>query len=80
MGTNYKNLLLFQQVYSFNGGPRLVYKEKGTESENELIRKLRLYYLHWNSTYGTIDDSPGAFVTGKDKPNFKNSKRQRDVY
>ena len=36
--------------------------------------------LHWNSTYGTIDDSPGAFVTGKDKPNFKNSKRQRDVY
>ena len=66
--------------YSFNGGPRLVYKEKGTESENELIRKLRLYYLHWNSTYGTIDDSPGAFVTGKDKPNFKNSKRQRDVY
>lgn len=66
--------------YSFNGGPRLVYKEKGTESENELIRKLRLYYLHWNSTYGTIDDSLGAFVTGKDKPNFKNSKRQRDVY
>lgn len=66
--------------YSFNGGPRLVYKEKGTEAENELIRKLRLYYLHWNSTYGTIDDSPGAFVTGKDKPNFKNSKRQRDVY
>ena len=66
--------------YSFNGGPRLVYKEKSTESENELIRKLRLYYLHWNSTYGTIDDSPGAFVTGKDKPNFKNSKRQRDVY
>ena len=36
--------------------------------------------LHWNSTYGTIDDSLGAFVTGKDKPNFKNSKRQRDVY
>ena len=66
--------------YSFNGGPRLVYKEKGTEAENELIRKLRLHYLHWNSTYGTIDDSPGAFVTGKDKPNFKNSKRQRDVY
>ena len=66
--------------YSFNGGPRLVYKEKGTEAENELIRKLRLYYLHWNSTYGTIDDSLGAFVTGKDKPNFKNSKRQRDVY
>jgi len=66
--------------YSFNGGPRLVYKEKGTEAENELIRKLRLYYLHWNSTYGTIDDSPGAFVTGKDKPNFKNNKRQRDVY
>ena len=66
--------------YSFNGGPRLVYKEKGTEAENELIRRLRLYYLHWNSTYGTIDDSPGAFVTGKDKPNFKNSKRQRDVY
>ena len=66
--------------YSFNGGPRLVYKEKGTETENELIRKLRLYYLHWNSTYGTIDDSLGAFVTGKDKPNFKNSKRQRDVY
>ena len=66
--------------YSFNGGPRLVYKEKGTEAENELIRKLRLYYLHWNSTYGTIDDSPGAFATGKDKPNFKNSKRQRDVY
>ena len=66
--------------YSFNGGPRLVYKEKGTEAENELIKKLRLYYLHWNSTYGTIDDSPGAFVTGKDKPNFKNSKRQRDVY
>ena len=66
--------------YSFNGGPRLVYKEKSTEAENELIRKLRLYYLHWNSTYGTIDDSLGAFVTGKDKPNFKNSKRQRDVY
>ena len=66
--------------YSFNGGPRLVYKEKGTEAENELIRKLRLHYLHWNSTYGTIDDSPGAFVTGKDKPNFKNNKRQRDVY
>jgi len=66
--------------YSFNGGPRLVYKEKGTEAENELIRKLRLYYLHWNSTYGSIADSPGAFVTGKDKPNFKNSKRQRDVY
>ena len=66
--------------YSFNGGPRLVYKEKGTEAENELIRKLRLHYLHWNSTYGTIDDSLGAFVTGKDKPNFKNSKRQRDVY
>ena len=66
--------------YSFNGGPRLVYKEKGTEAENELIKKLRLYYLHWNSTYGTIDDSPGAFVTGKDKPNFKNNKRQRDVY
>ena len=66
--------------YSFNGGPRLVYKEKGTEAENELIRRLRLHYLHWNSTYGTIDDSPGAFVTGKDKPNFKNSKRQRDVY
>jgi len=66
--------------YSFNGGPRLVYKEKGTKAENELIRKLRLYYLHWNSTYGTIDDSLGAFVTGKDKPNFKNSKRQRDVY
>ena len=66
--------------YSFNGGPRLVYKEKGTEAENEMIRKLRLHYLHWNSTYGTIDDSPGAFVTGKDKPNFKNSKRQRDVY
>jgi len=66
--------------YSFNGGPRLVYKEKGTEAENEMIRKLRLYYLHWNSTYGTIDDSPGAFVTGKDKPNFKNNKRQRDVY
>ena len=66
--------------YSFNGGPRLVYKEKGTEAENELIRKLRLHYLHWNSTYGTIDDSPGAFATGKDKPNFKNSKRQRDVY
>ena len=66
--------------YSFNGGPRLVYKEKSTETENELIRKLRLYYLHWNSTYGTIDDSPGAFVTGKDKPNFKNNKRQRDVY
>ena len=66
--------------YSFNGGPRLVYKEKGTEAENELIKKLRLYYLHWNSTYGTIDDSLGAFVTGKDKPNFKNSKRQRDVY
>ena len=37
--------------YSFNGGPRLVYKEKGTEAENELIRKLRLYYLHWNSCY-----------------------------
>ena len=66
--------------YSFNGGPRLIYKEKGTEAENELIRKLRLYYLHWNSTYGTIDDSIGAFVTGKDKPNFKNSKRQRDVH
>jgi len=66
--------------YSFNGGARLVYKEKGTEAENELIRKLRLYYLHWNSTYGSIADSPGAFVTGKDKPNFKNSKRQRDVY
>ena len=66
--------------YSFNGGPRLVYKEKSTEAENEMIRKLRLYYLHWNSTYGTIDDSPGAFVTGKDKPNFKNNKRQRDVY
>ena len=66
--------------YSFNGGPRLVYKEKGTEAENELIRRLRLYYLHWNSTYGSIADSPGAFVTGKDKPNFKNSKRQRDVY
>ena len=66
--------------YSFNGGPRLVYKEKGTEAENELIRKLRLYYLHWNSTYGSIADSPGAFATGKDKPNFKNSKRQRDVY
>ena len=66
--------------YSFNGGPRLVYKEKSTEAENELIRKLRLYYLHWNSTYGTIDDSLGAFVTGKNKPNFKNSKRQRDVY
>ena len=66
--------------YSFNGGPRLIYKENGTEAENELIRKLRLHYLHWNSTYGTIDDSPGAFVTGKDKPNFKNSKRQRDVY
>ena len=66
--------------YSFNGGPRLVYKEKGTETENELIRRLRLYYLHWNSTYGSIADSPGAFVTGKDKPNFKNSKRQRDVY
>ena len=66
--------------YSFNGGPRLVYKEKGTEAENELIRRLRLHYLHWNSTYGTIDDSPGAFVTGKDKPNFKNSKRERDVY
>ena len=66
--------------YSFNGGPRLVYKEKGPEAENELIRRLRLYYLHWNSTYGSIADSPGAFVTGKDKPNFKNSKRQRDVY
>ena len=66
--------------YSFNGGPRLVYKEKGTEAENELIRRLRLYYLHWNSTYGSIADSPGAFATGKDKPNFKNSKRQRDVY
>ena len=66
--------------YSFNGGPRLVYKEKGTEAENELIRKLRLYYLHWNSTYGSIADSPGAFVTGKDKPNFKKSKRQRDGY
>ena len=66
--------------YSFNGGPRLVYKEKSTEAENELIRKLRLYYLHWNSTYGSIADSPGAFVTGKDKPNFKNNKRQRDVY
>ena len=66
--------------YSFNGGPRLVYKEKGTETENELIRRLRLYYLHWNSTYGSIADSPGAFATGKDKPNFKNSKRQRDVY
>ena len=37
--------------YSFNGGPRLVYKEKGTEAENELIRKLRLHYLHWNSCY-----------------------------
>lgn len=37
--------------YSFNGGPRLVYKEKGTEAENELIRRLRLYYLHWNSCY-----------------------------
>ena len=66
--------------YSFNGGPRLVYKEKGSEAENELIRKLRLHYLHWNSTYGSIADSPGAFATGKDKPNFKNSKRQRDVY
>ena len=66
--------------YSFNGGPCLVYKEKGTEAENELIGRLRLYYLHWNSTYGSIADSPGAFVTGKDKPNFKNSKRQRDVY
>lgn len=66
--------------YSFNGGKPLIFNTAGTLQENDMIRKLRLHYLHWNATYGSIVESSGTYLSGKNKPNIVKGKRKRDVY
>lgn len=44
---------------------------------NEILKFLRLYYLHWNATYGSPAEAKGTWLSGKNRPNFKNGKRKR---
>lgn len=50
------------------------------EKENTDIKKLRYHYLHWNSTYGSSEESWGTFLSDKNQPNMVKGKRKRDVH
>lgn len=50
------------------------------EKKNADLKKLRYYYLHWNSSYGSPKESVGTFASGKNKPNMIDGKRKRDVH
>lgn len=50
------------------------------EKDNFDIKNLRYHYLHWNSSYGSSEESWGSFLSDKNKPNIVNGKRKRDVY
>ncbi len=47
---------------------------------NEILKFLRLYYLHWNATYGSPAEAKGTWLSGKNHPNFENGKRKRNVH